>query len=441
MPAGRISLAACLICLLPLACCNITELPSDPEKVRNPKFKIELLSGGSGSSGELGANAAMKTEKFKAISAYVDLEIETDPTSSDEAVRKAKDLRRDPSVLAVIGHSRSGTTRAALPYYAEAAIPVLMPAATSPYALYAFNESEARPDVKRLRRDPYVRFPNAFRMLPSDVPHQVDAIRAAAKKILGIDKFAESKQLDTIKGATRIMVICETTRRDGSDVYTKPMCDSLREDNDPWFSPLLFAYREIDLDTGDIWGVATEVFAVKPKLVILLGYPEFARNLLEELKERAPKHMRDYQFILPDACFVPDLADFGSEIYVTSPFNPSESLGCKSDEAQKLRDAVMENKQKKPTDEIFAFDAVLILAAVVKECEQSLNRQCIAETLERNHASLAGACQSYDIEAGERQNASYSVYAACGKELAPFWVVQKGEVRCDANWKCSKNCK
>src|SRR5437660_9345580 len=105
MPVGRTSISACLICLLPLVSCNFTELPSDPAKAKNPKFKIELFSGGPDSSGEVGARAAKKTPEFDAISGFVDLEIQTDPLSSDEAVRKAKDLRRDPSVIAVIGHS------------------------------------------------------------------------------------------------------------------------------------------------------------------------------------------------------------------------------------------------------------------------------------------------------------------------------------------------
>jgi hypothetical protein len=42
----------------------------------------------------------------------------------------------------------------------------------------------------------------------------------------------------------------------------------------------------LDLDTGDIWGLVTEVHAIKPKIIIVLGYAEFARDLLEELKER-----------------------------------------------------------------------------------------------------------------------------------------------------------
>src|SRR5581483_507313 len=84
----------------------------------------------------------------------------------------------------------------------------------------------------------------------------------------------------------KAMIVCETTKRIGSDFYTRPMCDALRRSQDRDFNALIAGYREIDLDTGDIWGLVTEIHAVHPQLIIFLGYPEFARNLMQELKER-----------------------------------------------------------------------------------------------------------------------------------------------------------
>jgi ABC-type branched-subunit amino acid transport system substrate-binding protein len=197
---------------------------------------------------------------------------------------------------------------------------------------------------------------------------------------------------------------------------------------------LVASYREIDLDTGDIWGIVTEVHAVRPKLIILVGYAEFARNLLQEIKERQSTggKMLEYTFITSEACSSPDLAQFGSKIYVTSPVS-LEAVRCETPEAKLLRDAVKDKEKTKsePTDESFTFDALLILADAVKDCEETLDRRCIARYIENNRLSLQGACEKYLIEKGERQNAKYTVYSnACkgrvGTVLDPLWSVEKG---------------
>jgi ABC-type branched-subunit amino acid transport system substrate-binding protein len=451
MPVRRLSLAALLLTFVLLASCDAPDWHPQPPSPgdSDARLKIELFPSASGSASKTGADAALKTPEFLAISRYVVVESQPDPDNSEDAVRAAIKIRSDPQVLAVVGHSRSGTTRAALPFYAQAGIPVLMPSATSPYALYNFAEHEPWPSVDRLGKEPaYERFPNAFRLPPSDVPDQVDAIRATTKKLAGTDNVPLAK-IDSIKIKTKVMIICETTRRDGSDVYTKPMCDSLRKKNDSRFSPLIAGYREIDLDTGDIYGIVTEVHAVKPSLIILVGYSEFARNLLEELKERQSTggKMSDYTFIASEACFNPDLAQFGSKIYVTSSIDLA-AVRCDTPEAQVLREAVKDKERTKPepTEESFTFDALLILSGAVKDCELTLNRECITRYIENNHLVLQGACQKYFIEKGERQNAKYMVYSnACngraGSPLQPVWSVEKGgeQVHGDDKWKCSQS--
>jgi ABC-type branched-subunit amino acid transport system substrate-binding protein len=441
MSKNKFQLAEVLFFLVTLSACGTGKWHPEPSAA-NEKLRIELFWSDTGNSAQIGAAAAERTEKFQAIDKYVELHLRLDPDSSEEAVRVAREIRLDPRVIAVVGHTRSGTTRAALSFYADAGIPVLMPAATSPYALYRFNEHEPWPSVDQLGRDPaYPRYQNAFRLPPSDVPDQVDAIRVTAKKLAGTDKVESEDAIQQVAAKTKVMIICETTKRYGSDVYTKPMCDSLRKSQDPKFSPLIASYREIDLDTGDIWGLVTEIHAVQPKLIIFLGYPEFARDLLEELKERAPsggKNGNPYKFILADASLTDDIAKFDADVYVTSPIDLTDSVRCGSEEARVLKNEVkMKNRQKEePTDETYTFDAVLILAEAVKQCENTLDRHCIIQNLETNHNQLSGACQQYRIDRGERQNASYSVYSNCNGRLLPRWTVVKGGIHEDESWNC-----
>jgi ABC-type branched-subunit amino acid transport system substrate-binding protein len=113
----------------------------------------------------------------------------------------------NPNVLAVIGHSRSGTTHATLPLYAAAGIPVVMPSATSPYVLYRFNERETWPTADQLRQaNGSQRFTNAFRLPPSDEV-QVHAIELTANELT--KGLGENKP--------KFMLICDTTRRNGSN--------------------------------------------------------------------------------------------------------------------------------------------------------------------------------------------------------------------------------
>lgn len=446
MPVRRFHLVNVLFFSVTLFSCSTGNWHPEPSTV-NEKVKIELFWSDAGKSAKIGAAAAEKTEAFQEISKYVELHLRLDPDSSEEAVQIAREIRSDPRVIAVVGHTRSGTTRAALPFYADAGIPVLMPAATSPYALYRFSELEPWPSVDRLGHDPaHSRYENAFRLPPSDVPDQVDAIRATAEKLTGTDKAGSEQEIEAIAANTKAIIICETTKRYGSGVYTKPMCDSLRKSQDVKFSSLIASYREIDLDAGDIWGLVTEIHAVKPTLIIVLGYPEFARDLLEELKERTLGNKQldsPYKFIFSDASLTDDLAKFDANVYVTSPIDVTHSARCLSQEAKILKDEVkMKNRKKEePTDESYTFDAILILAAAAKHCEQMLDRRCIIQYLETNRDELPGACQRYHLDSGERKNASYSVYSNCNGRLLPRWAVVKGGLHEDEGWKCKTSNK
>jgi len=80
---------------------------------------------------------------------------------------------------------------------------------------------------------------------PSDVPDQVNAIKAATKKLAGTDKPEAEELMDAIKAKFKVMIVCETTRRNGSDVYTKPMCNSLRDNFTPVLPSFVFGLCSI----------------------------------------------------------------------------------------------------------------------------------------------------------------------------------------------------
>ena len=431
------------VAVLPLFLVSCSNSDWHPEPVQNSKLAIKVyyssVDSEQGYSGmQVGAFAAKETDDFKKAANYIELQIEKDPDSPEEAARIARRASLSPDVLAVIGHSRSGTTRAAMPFYAQAGIPVLMPTATSPYVLYPFDERDGWPSVAHLKEDEkdYPRFTNAFRLRPSDVPDQVTAMKLTLNKLVDSAKPKIERKAKSELGP-KIVLICDTTSRNGSDVYTKPMCDDLRNDAD--ISPKIASYRPFSVD-GDIYGLVTEIHAAKPDYIIILGYPELARDVLEELTERMQKGQKalPYKFILTDASLQNYLTKFSNDIYVTSSFNGGQAKRC---EIPLAKSSHQELRAKKPDgavlqDESYTFDAVLILAKAVNSCDAQVSRTCVMEYIEKHHAKLEGACETYFVENGERQNAAFNVSSVCGGAFKVRWLarVSGNDLEENPNW-------
>jgi len=347
------------------------------------------------------------------------IELRDDADNLADASERARRMRMDPSILAVIGHSRSGTTLATLPYYASAGIPVLMPSSTSPYVPYNFDLNGPWPDVdEKGRITGAKRFQRVFRLPPKDVPDQVGAITATTLKLLPKKTASANKE---------VMLVCDVTK--GSDVYAKPICDALLHNKD--LSPHISSYRKFDLDTGDVYGIVTEIHAVKARFIIVIAYPQVARALLEEIKERAPQvheKISNYTFILSDSCMTAahDLLGFGARIFITSP---SQIIGDQNAITDVLVRHIAE-KNVSLTEECYTFDAILMIIDAVKSesCKEEISRSCIAESLQKaNH--LGSGCGQYHFVDGESENASYHVFTGCKDKLSDIGTVEKNHAK------------
>src|SRR5260370_13721972 len=138
------SLLLLLLLLILTLSCGRANWHQDPSELHTSTLKIEVF--GSSTSNEqhyssilTGAKAAAETEVFKNVQQSIRLEPLEDVESVDDAIQTAKRIRDDPAVLAVICHSYSSTTRAPLPFYEEARIPVMIPLPHPPFAMYRFH--------------------------------------------------------------------------------------------------------------------------------------------------------------------------------------------------------------------------------------------------------------------------------------------------------------
>ena len=438
-----------LAALLLLQGCSHDQWHPNPAEKPLTTLKIEVFGSTSGndqnySSIFKGAELAEKTSEVQDMEKSVQVIYEKDAESTTQALSIARRIRDDPDVLAVVGHSYSGTTRAVLPLYADAGIPVIVPAATSPYVTYKFDEHGPWPSLAELEAKDaaYARFGNAFRFIPSDVPNQVEAIEATTRKL--VDASNQRKHAPGEKPG-KIMLICDITKRNGSDAYTRPICDSLRDEKNAKYSiaSYIAGSKELDVDTGDIWGLVTEIRALmntQPhKWIVFIGYPELARVLLEELRERARvtgDSMSSYTFIMSEACLTNDLLGFGASIYVTSPFNPARVLQC----IPALKDTLRKINVI-PSAEGYSFDAVFILSKAVAECKENshLDRECVRQYLQKNGDNLVGHCERYHIGAGERRDAPYYVYSSCKGQLQLRWEIGTDHEDPYEKWPCRGN--
>jgi len=100
----------------------------------------------------------------------VELVIFDDAADPKEAVSIAHKITSDPTIVGVVGHMNSGTTKPATPIYNQAGLPVVIPASTNPeITTQGFN--------------------NLFRIPPTDLDQGTDVAKYALNQ-LGKKRFA-----------------------------------------------------------------------------------------------------------------------------------------------------------------------------------------------------------------------------------------------------------
>jgi hypothetical protein len=262
------------------------------------------------------------------------------------------------------------------------------------------------------------------RLPPPDVPYQSHALRVAAFAIAekkGLDsaeqnQSSEEKQSKEptekpSKRPIRIYVIRETSH--SADVYSGPIGDALH--NDDRFVQLVVGERRFDRDQLDVHTLVTSIRGARADLVLFIGYPESALDLLEEMKERFRQDGTDSQkptFLFTDACLNRDLADSGFpfDVYVTSSTLTLDHCAAAKNYETALKD--LHNLKHPVTSEVYATDAVLLLARAVEHCRLSrdLGRNCITAYV-RQQRDVESVCRPYHLDDGEAGNALYLLYA------------------------------
>ena len=315
-----------------------------------------------------------------------------DGGDAEQARAIAMELYTDPSVLAVIGHATSGTTRAAGHIYESAGIPLLVPSASSPNALCGEGPPTTCPRV----------LSNAFRLAPRDDKIQAPALVWQIREL----------ELD------RIYVLVETSK--DADVYTRPLAKALEgllqppgenhdaeaEKNGPKDKKDNVVVRFVP--PGPLESVAKKVIKEKPDAVVFVGYAKRAKEVLAELgKAYAEAELLRPPVFLTDGCKEKNLRRHRFDVRITFPIGDKICEGSDHPEAETLRSAMRVEPQSFQGQ---GYDAMLMIGSAIQQClQQGISRACLLEKL-RSREVFVGACDVYSLGTGENLHADYYVH-------------------------------
>ncbi|GEM_PF-6309729 len=389
---------------------NQIELKFDCKtKVKNKKPKVnEKKIGQAMWDGVRLALKCSNREEFKKIRKFITLEPYNDSRNIPEAERIAKKIVKNPNLLAVIGHTSSGTTKATVRTYANSGIPNLTPA-SSPWVMHPEQNDDDPNQTEDLAP-----MENVFRILPGDELAQAPAIAFKSRK-LDMDK---------------VLILREIT--DTAKAYSKPLCDQIGNILEKFEVTVqtkeLSDHAEIiDINLKRIIPkqLETTLKEFEPTGIIYCGYGKVAKKLMKKLRKI---YNSSSSLTKPPIIFSEGISDtpitkedFGvfkkgfKEVYMAYPFSEIDEQEIQSVKKKKKIDDETDidflRKFNPENLEVMGYDSMLILANAITECDKNekiISRACLIKKLKT--VDFVGVIDSYYFVNGENKLPSYNIY-------------------------------
>ncbi len=347
-----------------------------------------------------GVHAALQSPEMSEFASRLAYKEEDDHDNPDTAQQIATRLAADPSVLAVIGHSSSNTTRAAAWIYQKVQIPLLVPIASTPYLKDPIRKSPVQDLSAEYSPDPDDRLNNVFSIIPDDKIGQAPALAYLIKHMKLSDRtkivIYSSDNPDYVKGLRNELtrLLPEVPQRD----WNGPC-----EDREP--------------DTG----LQQDSL---PKVVILIATAKCANKFLPHLTSVSPN---THTVILTDGAKDVDplaLQECNCDVlltFPTKPLNLGEAVAqIKTESSATLRllnSAVVRDKPQ--SYEEYGFDSVLLLAKALHNvcgpdngtgaCRTAIGRDAVLNAMQRI-TYMSGARIKYLFLMGDNVYPEYNIY-------------------------------
>jgi ABC-type branched-subunit amino acid transport system substrate-binding protein len=339
-----------------------------------------------------GINAAyQKSPHLERLRQVFDLAKYDDGSVEKDAENIAKEIQSNPRVLAVIGHAASSTTESAAWHYEEVGIPILMPIATSPGAIYAPGAP----------MDPSHRLQNCFRLPPNDERVQAPTVAFVAETKI------HTKRTYLIRDISS-----------GAAAYSEPL-----------FKQLEFLLGDtkidetvVDRENARFIEVATNIKAQEPDLIVFCGYGSTAKLIITALRDKYEnvEIAKRPKIILTDGSKIRDLNASGFDVYLTFPLPTIDYFSeCSSPDLAHVKATIDPSGEQ--SFQIYGYDAMLMIGMALEKCPDSdISRDCLRRSLGSLPLFNGSTCLSYFFSDGENSLSEYYVFRS--NTLAPAQV-------------------
>ena len=355
-----------------------------------------------------GADAASKSELFQhSISAAkisVKIDYKNDKGDPEEASRLARSLVADEETLAVIGHSRSQTTRAAVRIYAEANMAIMLANSSSVLAtvpapvpmLTALGWFDSHFRGRRSE--------NAFRIIPNDSDGQAPAIVNLVRALLQ-------------KDPSEVLLIADTAGNNAN--YAVPLTAAIASRMMPTQSPMSSAwgYARVGLSVDgkrDLTSDSELKQALSGRSTVVYvgeadGADRFLPAALEVFNDAKPHYI-----ILSDSNKGLSLNKLRvpPNIHLLLTF-PAPYFSASHTPKSRLEALFMASVLETATQsyEIYGYDSMLMLAKAIERMQGKIGRRELVAVV-RDMPGFHGVQGIYLMHDGENVLREYSIYSS-----------------------------
>ncbi len=328
-----------------------------------------------------GARAAFeKSDACKNLRERFQLDPYDDGGSPDLAVKYAKQIQEDPSVMAVIGHGNSSTTKAAALYYHQAGIPLIMPIATSPDVT---NRIDSFSNVSS-------RLDNCFRLPPNDL-YQAKAIGAYI-----ISHYKEKK--------------CYLIRDASIDatVYSQFLYNEIGRILDE----KIIGKNAMGGSASSLLDVQVDLEVHQPEVIVFCGYGRNVAKLsyLINIAYSRAKDQKKPILFLTDGCKIPPdnlgIANFGLEAYLTFPVVYEDKKNSGFADMAHINELLGQSPEF--TYQGYGYDSMLLIAEAFKGDSDVMSRSKLKNSLKE--VSKISLYHNYKFEKGESVEIEYPIF-------------------------------
>jgi len=317
------------------------------------------------------------------------------------AAVRARELVSDPATLIVIGHSITGTTRAAIRTYTQAGVPVILPAATSPRATCPPHSpflgwlGWLDPDFSEARS------PTAFRIIANDRDGQVPAMLYALNHILH-------------KPSKDVFVVADA--RGNNKDYAVPLAEMVAKhltSHTPCVPKNLCAVIDEqgaaqNLEPGKTLGD----YLTAAKAIVYAGTNVGAEKFFKENTSALAGDGSEHFVLLSDGTRNTQLEALkippNIHLLLTfpAPYFSEKDPDITPDQKRLIKEATSNSNQ---SYEMYGFDAMLMIANALKQ-SKLLDRKELLSLLKKSLPFQGLDGDYYSMDNGENTYGRYSLY-------------------------------